>query len=172
MRVTKKIGPSTKPIAPTRPTARASRHVGAVEEPKLRPYTQADRDSCQRIAGLSTDYAHALDDGADAIEVAVLNGDVIGFAHIQVWAWNHVAWVGDILIEEQLRNRGIGSQLLQRIEERARELGCKVIMDSPPMTHPAVNYYIKRGYRICGFNDRYYADTDVTTAIFVCKELT
>lgn len=171
MRTTNKTGSKAKTVSPKRLISPASKRALEVEEPEFRPYDRADRDACQRLAGLSTDHAHALDDNADAIEVAVLDGDVIGFAHIQVWAWNHVAWVGDILIKEQLRNRGIGSELLQRIEERARKLACKVIMDAPPMTHPAVNYYVKRGYRICGFNDRYYADNDVSTAIFVCKEL-
>lgn len=149
-------------------TPRPLRHAGG---PEFRPYTSGDREACQSIAGLSTDYAHALDDSADAIEVVVLDGRVIGFAYIQVWRWNRVAWVGDVLIEDEHRNKGYGSALLLRMEDRARELGCQVIMDAPPSTHPVVSYYVKRGYRICGFNDRYYADTDVTTAIFVCKDL-
>lgn len=172
MRQTKQIVSAPKRKSPDQPLNRPSRRSARANDPEFRPYTSADCEACQTIAGLSTDYAHALDDNADAIEVVVVDGRVIGFAFIQVWRWNRVAWVGDVLIDESYRNQGFGSSLLRRIEDRARELGCQVIMDAPPTTHPVVSYYLKRGYRICGFNDRYYADTDVTTALFVCKELT
>jgi ribosomal protein S18 acetylase RimI-like enzyme len=161
-----------KQVAPGRRSRGHARPEPAADEPNLRPFTDGDRKACQNIAGLSTDYAHALDDNADAIEVVEVDGRVVGFAYIQVWRWNRVAWVGDVLIDEAHRDRGLGSALLLRMEQRARELGCDVVMDAPPSTHPVVSYYLKRGYRICGYNDRYYADSDNTTAIFLCKELT
>lgn len=142
-----------------------------LERVSLRAWTAADRAACQRIADSSTDYAHAIDANADAIEVAVLDGQVIGFAYIQVWTWNRVAWLGEIVIERDHRGRGIGRSLLRRMEERARDLGCRVIMDHPPASHPAIGYYLKNGYRVCGYNDRYYANSNETTALFVCKEL-
>ncbi|MFO1061346.1 MAG: GNAT family N-acetyltransferase [Dongiaceae bacterium] len=158
----RKATPARTPAAP-KPTL--------LERLELRPYTTADRAACQRIAGSSTDYGHAVDANADAIEVAVLDGAVVGFAYIQVWSWNRVGWLGDIVIQHEKRNQGIGGRLLRRIEERARDLGCRVVMDHPPVNHPAIGYYLKRGYRICGYNDRFFADSKETTAIFVCKEL-
>jgi GNAT superfamily N-acetyltransferase len=137
----------------------------------LRPWSAADRGACQQIAGSSTDYAHAIDANADAIEVAVLDNLVVGFAYIQVWNWNRVAWLGEMVIDRDYRGRGVGRALLRRMEDRARELGCRVIMDHPPASHPAINYYLKNGYRVCGYNDRFYSDSKETTAIFVCKEL-
>jgi|SRR5579871_825937 len=138
---------------------------------ELRPWTAADRDACQQIAGSSTDYAHAIDANADAIEVAVLDDRVVGYAYIQLWNWNHVAWIGEIVIASDYRGRGIGRALLRRMEDRARDLGSRVIMDHPPANHSALNYYLKNGYRICGYNDRFYSDSKETTAVFVCKQL-
>jgi streptothricin acetyltransferase len=158
-------------MPPKKRAVQPVREPASPDEFFLRPWTAADRDACQRIAGSSTDYAHAIDANADAIEVAVRDNQVIGFAYIQVWNWNRVAWLGDIVIERDYRGRGVGRALLRRMEDRARALGCRVIMDHPPASHPAINYYLQNGYRICGYNDRYYSDSKETSAIFVCKEL-
>ena len=147
------------------------RQPASLDQLFLRPWTAADRDACQQIAGSSTDYAHAIDANADAIEVAVLDNLVVGFAYIQVWNWNRVAWLGEIVIDREYRGRGVGRALLRRMEDRARDLGCRVVMDHPPASHPAINYYLKNGYRVCGYNDRFYSDSKETVAIFVCKEL-
>ena len=53
---------------------------------------------------------------------------------------------------------------------RARQRGCRVVMDHPPVNHPAIPFYLARGYRICGYNDAFY-DGDNRTAIFIAKEL-
>ena len=141
------------------------------EELELRSYTTADRADCQRIAGSSTDYTHAIDANADAIEVAVIDSEIVGFAFLQVWTWNRVAWLGDIVINPDHRNRGIGRALLRRMEQRAKDLGVSRDHGSSAGNHRAVSYYLKNGYRICGYNDRFFVDTKESTAVFVCKEL-
>ena len=106
-------------------------------------------------------------EGAVLIHLAILLRKVPGWT-----IYKHFAEAGcDIVIQHEKRNQGIGGRLLRRIEERARDLGCRVVMDHPPVNHPAIGYYLKRGYRICGYNDRFFADSKETTAIFVCKEL-
>jgi len=138
----------------------------------FRAYRPEDLPACERIAGSSPDFAHAIDTNADAIEVATAGSEVIGFAHMQVWSWNRVAWLGDVLVAADYRNRGIGKALTRRMEQRAREFGCLVLMDHPPANHRAVQFYLSQGFRICGYNDRFYPGSEETTALFVCKELT
>ncbi len=137
----------------------------------IRPYDEGDAEDCRRIAGSSMDYAHVLDSNADAVEVAVREGRVVGFAYIQVWPWNGLAWLGDVLVEPASRGLGIGTGLVARMEARARTLGCRVLMDHPPAHHPAVQFYLSRGFRICGYNDRFYPDANGSTALFLCKDL-
>ena len=137
----------------------------------MRPYRHEDRSACQRIAGRSQDYAHAVDLNADIIEVAEAGGNVVGFAYLQIWGWNRVAWLGEIVVDPDYRHAGIGTRLLSRMEQRARDAGCRVVMDHPPANHPAVPFYLSRGYRICGYNDSFY-DAANSTALFVAKELT
>jgi len=54
--------------------------------------------------------------------VAVDNGKVIGCGALHV-LWEDLAEVRSVAISEELRGKGIGNQILERIIERARELG-------------------------------------------------
>jgi GNAT superfamily N-acetyltransferase len=137
----------------------------------LRPFAEGDLEACQHIATAAPDFAHVVDANADAMEVALLGDRVVGYAYIQVWPWNGVAWLGDVLVEPDVRGRGIGPALVERMETRARELGARVLMDHPPAGHPAVNFYLTLGFRICGYNDRFYSQGEGATAIFVSKDL-
>ena len=139
-------------------------------EVTLRPYVSDDLEACREIAGASTDYAHVVDENADAMEVATHNQAVIGFSFIQVWSWNQIAWLGDIVVASDWRGRGVGQALLRKMEERALEAGCRVIMDHPPSNHPVLTFYLSQGYRICGYNDSFFPGKD-QTALFVAKSL-
>ncbi len=54
--------------------------------------------------------------------VAVEDGKVIGCGALHV-LWEDLAEVRSVAISEELRGKGIGNQILERIIERARELG-------------------------------------------------
>ncbi len=54
--------------------------------------------------------------------VAVKDGEVIGCGALHV-LWEDLAEVRSVAISEELRGQGIGNQILERIIERARELG-------------------------------------------------
>lgn len=144
--------------------------VAASSAIAFRSYTPKDEPSCVRIAGRSVDYTHALDLAADVIEVAEIDGTVVGFAFLQIWDWSRVGWLGEIVVDPDCRHLGIGTKLLSHMEVRARQRGCRVVMDHPPVNHPAIPFYLARGYRICGYNDAFY-DGDNRTAIFIAKEL-
>lgn len=152
-------------------TGRVQRMSDTDQPVTIRPYRASDLEACQRIAGSSRDYAHAIDANADVVEVATIADKVVGYAYIQVWDWNRVAWLGDVLIATEHRNRGIGAMLLRRMEECARERNCRVLMDHPPANHPAVAYYLKYGFRICGYNDTFYASDGDKTALFLSRDL-
>ena len=54
--------------------------------------------------------------------VAVEDGEVIGCGALHV-LWEDLAEVRSVAISEELRGQGIGNQILERIIQRARELG-------------------------------------------------
>ena len=58
--------------------------------------------------------------------VAIDNGEVVGCAALHV-LWEDLAEVRTVAVIERLRGTGVGHQLMQAIEERAREIGVKRI---------------------------------------------
>ena len=58
--------------------------------------------------------------------VAEVDGEVVGCAALHV-LWEDLAEVRTVAVIERLRGTGVGHQLMQAIEERAREIGVKRI---------------------------------------------
>ena len=66
------------------------------------------------------------DMGKRLIRAAIDNGEVVGCAALHV-LWEDLAEVRTVAVIERLRGTGVGHQLMQAIEERAREIGVKRI---------------------------------------------
>ena len=58
--------------------------------------------------------------------VAIDNGEVVGCGALHV-LWEDLAEVRTVAVIERLRGTGVGHQLMQAIEKRAREIGVKRI---------------------------------------------
>ena len=99
-------------------------------------------------------------------------GKVVGIGIIHFWAWNKVAWVWDLTIDEKERNKGHGRALLKGMIGAAREMGARVLMDfdSTKQT-PLVDLFLKTGFRICGTNDRWFACDKDSSAVFYGYDL-
>lgn len=68
-------------------------------------------------------------------------------------------WCGEYLepdnvfVLPELRSAGIGAKLMDWLEDKARELGCKcVALDSYVTYAGAHKFYFRRGYEIVGFH--------------------
>jgi GNAT superfamily N-acetyltransferase len=68
-------------------------------------------------------------------------------------------WCGEFLeadnvyVLPELRSAGIGAKLMDYLEEKARQLRCKlVVLDSYVTYHGAHKFYIRRGYEITGYH--------------------
>ncbi|MEM3769861.1 MAG: GNAT family N-acetyltransferase [Candidatus Bathyarchaeia archaeon] len=102
--------------------------------------------------------------------VAEESGEIVGFSRVHVYRWNKSAYVISLLVDVGYRRRGIGSLLLKTMEDFARENGARVLMfDTVIDNIPALNLYLKNGFRICGYNEKLYDDTK--TALYLAKEL-
>jgi len=78
------------------------------------------------------------------------DGNVVGWAHAalptKLLIGRHVELYG-LIVGKHWRNRGIGEKLLARVEEWAREQGCKkVLVRSNVIRERAHDFYKSRGY--------------------------
>ena len=137
----------------------------------MRPFQDRDLPRCQEILKSSYDFSHTIDFDASQILVAEAEGQVVAMGYIHIWEWNRVAWLNDFVVDERFRNRGIGRRLVFALAEVAREQGCVILMDHPPASHPVVAFYVKLGFRLCGYNDSYFSGPKNRMAVFLGLDL-
>ena len=102
------------------------------------------------------------------------NGVVVGLGIIHFWAWNKMAWIWDLWVGQSERGKGCGSALLKGMLKAAKRGGARVIMDvGTPNPHASSlsTLLVNNGFRICGSNDRWFADPKNATAVFYGYDL-
>ena len=75
---------------------------------------------------LLTKETVTLYESVQEFSVAIENGEVVGCGALHV-LWEDLAEVRTVAVIDRLRGTGVGHQLMQAIEERAREIGVKRI---------------------------------------------
>ena len=75
---------------------------------------------------LLTKETVTLYESVQEFSVAIDNGEVVGCGALHV-LWEDLAEVRTVAVVDRLRGTGVGHQLMQAIEERAREIGVKRI---------------------------------------------
>lgn len=77
--------------------------------------------------------------------------DIIAGIHADVYIWN-ILHINVFFVDEQYRNKGLGSFLLKKVECDAERLGVKLAhLDT--FEFQAKNFYLKAGYEIFGVLD-------------------
>lgn len=102
--------------------------------------------------------------------VAEEDRKIVGFSRIHFYRWNKSAYTIELLVDSGYRRRRIGTLLLKAMEDFAREKGARVLMfDTSIDNIPALNLYLRNGFRICGYNDKLYESGK--TAVYLAKEM-
>ena len=100
---------------------------------------------------------------------------VIGFSSISLENWNNSAWVNQIVVEPKFRRKGYASKMIRKMVAWANKKNARVVLvESQIGNVVATNFYIKNGFRICGYNDRYYTNQPTNTneiALFLSQDL-
>jgi len=86
-----------------------------------------------------------------AIRVRDEHGQAVGGA--QMWAYWGWADVSLLALEEHVRGRGLGRQLMQAVEAKAREQGCRRVRVET--FENELGFYQRMGYRIVGHLEDY-----------------
>lgn len=91
--------------------------------------------------------------------VAIQNNSIVGFAGI----WNAVDeyHITDIVVRKDLRCKGIGSHLLEKLIETAKlEKVVSITLEVNINNVPAKKLYEKYGFQPLGIRKKYYNQTD------------
>lgn len=100
--------------------------------------------------------------------VAKLENNILGFAGI--WKAVDDVHITDIVVKKSNRQNGIGSKLLEKLIQTAKMQNFKSItLEVNEHNLPAINLYLKYGFKNVGFRKKYYGNKD--NAIIMTKEL-
>lgn len=102
--------------------------------------------------------------------VAEEEGEVHGYLDMSVQSWHLTGWVHHLAVAKDHRRRGIGTALLKKAAQWARQRGLRRLMlEIQTKNYPAICFCQKNGFAFCGFNDRYYTNQDI--ALFFARSI-
>lgn len=123
---------------------------------------------------LADELADAQDAWAHMV-VADAAGTVVGFAAAQHHAWNRRTTLGHLYVAPERRGQGVGRLLLDSALRYARSTGSRALWaEVTNVNYPAVQFYRRMGFRLCGFDRTLYDPEGPTAgefALFLAHDL-
>jgi len=102
----------------------------------------------------------------------LMNGrSIVGFTGLIRYDWNNTIQISNIFVDHQYRRKGLGFRLVNFLVERSRKTIYRCLIAEAPSLNPVVDLYKKAGFRQCGYNDRYYSNSDKEIALWMSLDL-
>ena len=100
---------------------------------------------------------------------------ILGTALMWVTKWNRTGYLVELAVAKEHQRRGIALKLVQDLAKRASGLGLRaIIVETQPDNKAGMDFYLHSGFRLCGYNDRYYTNNPASSheiALFFSLEL-
>ncbi len=101
--------------------------------------------------------------------------EILGMAIMWVHGWNNTGYLVEMAVATEHKREGIGKKLMDELREFAINHHLRaIIVETQPANRDAMDFYLAIGFRLCGFNDRYYTNSPSTSkdiAIFFSLDL-
>ncbi len=90
------------------------------------------------------------------------NGTLIGYVEGNLETWNNRYRISNICVFDEVHRRsGIGTKLMQKILQTAKESGARMaVLETQTCNEKAIAFYKKHGFQIIGFDLYSYTNTD------------
>jgi len=86
----------------------------------------------------------------------------VGWIELGYEKWNNRMRVWEFLVKEKFRRKGIGMQLMKKAVKVAKERGARMlVLETQTCLVPAINFYLKFGFELIGFDATAYSNEDV-----------
>lgn len=117
------------------------------------------------------DFKEIIENKNNCFLIAEEKDKVVGFSGIKYLAWNNTARVIDIFVHPDYRGKGCSDELMKKVKTEAKKLKVRTIIAEAPSSNKALGFYLRNGFRVCGFNDRYYSNDAKEIAIFLSFDI-
>ncbi|WP_332649536.1 GNAT family N-acetyltransferase [Lysinibacillus sp. 54212] len=89
-------------------------------------------------------------------------GEEAAIMVIQKMDWNNTLLIHDLYVDDRFKKNGIGRCLIEVAKKRAIELGVRsIILETQTSNYPAIQFYLKNGFELIGFNSISYTNEDI-----------
>ena len=147
--------------------------TGAEDQPHL-AFTWQDR--APETALYNTYTAAGLRPAAPNVDLFLVARTLeaaCGLLIVVVPRWTDAGEITDLAVDRPSRGLGAGRALIDGAIALAKERSLRALWVEPRADNEAaIRFYVRLGFRISGFNDRMYSNTDAgSTAIFMYLEV-
>lgn len=108
--------------------------------------------------------------------IAEVEGGIAGFAASKFEEWNQRAVMIGIYVMPEHKGKGIGSALVESGLKYAQTVHARCLwLETQNVNYPAIQFYLKSGFRFCGFDTSLYDPAGVMpheTALFFGMDIT
>jgi len=112
---------------------------------------------------------------ADQTIVAENEGELVGFIAVKFESWNNRAEIDGIYVLPEYKRRGIGMALIKEAVNYARTVRARCLwLETQNINHPAIRFYLKAGFKFCGFDNSLYDPGEVSpgeTALYFSMDI-
>jgi len=93
---------------------------------------------------------------------AILGRKQVGWIELGFQKWNNRMRVWELLVEEGFRRNGIGTALMNRAIEVARQKRARMlVLETQSCDVAAIKFYLKQGFDLVGFDMAAYSNEDI-----------
>jgi ribosomal protein S18 acetylase RimI-like enzyme len=93
---------------------------------------------------------------------ALIGGTPVGYICTTEQLAASTAWIKQLVVQERLRRKGIGTALVLAAQEWAiQKKYRKIVLEMQSKNYPAIQMCKKIGFEFCGYNDQYYLNQDI-----------
>ena len=108
-------------------------------------------DATFQIDDLKEAFIRGIRSKSQRYICAAADSKVVGFCSLTVknslWQQGPLGCIDELIVDDEYREKGVGSKLLDRIMEIAKALGCRaVVLDSAFHRKDAHRFYEQRGF--------------------------
>lgn len=90
------------------------------------------------------------------------SGDIVAYLEISREEWNDRLRITNLLVIEEYRRRKIGTLLIEKVKEIARQEDRRIIiLETQSCNIPAIDFYMSHGFTFAGTNIYFYSNIDI-----------
>lgn len=76
--------------------------------------------------------------------------------------WRDTAMIWNILVDRRHRQRGLGTELMNRAVAWGRQNNLRaLVLETQTNNYAACCFYLKYGFKLCGIDDHFYSNNDI-----------